>query len=336
MGVLRSTAAITLVIALAAGPAAALETDPFYAWGSELSDATPWINAKVNLEIEEVLARLDASPRASSRSCDDAVDAILRHFRLFIFHDLELWVSNTSLIDRVPSDPDEVRGFRERYVYRATHELDPVVWMPPSPTIEIDGIRIGTDKLTHFFSEGSFYRRWYLGGIEDGLAHDDAVERAIRRGIWMERTLLGWYASGVLSLADLEANEQGMRWLVGMCHAERPQLRRVDGRWVLDPPFDVRTFVSPGWDESWLPNLYSRSRWAKVRPVLEGYCDLVDSGSVRERRERYRRRSRDSTSMRIVREAVAEGTLPDPSTFSIEHVCAHPADPAAAPGTSRP
>ena len=119
MGILRATASIAVILTLAGGPAAALETDPFYAWESELEDATPWINAKVNLEIEAVLARADASSRASSRSCDDVVDLILRHFRLFIFHDLELWVSNTSLFDRVPSEPDVIRGFRERFAQEA-------------------------------------------------------------------------------------------------------------------------------------------------------------------------------------------------------------------------
>ena len=327
---------VAIAVALAAGPAAALETDPFYAWDQELSDSAPLINAKVNLEIEAVLAKIDASRGDKTRTCDDVVDAILRHFRLFIFHDVELWVTNTSLIERSPGDADEIRGFRERYIYHATNELDPVVWMPPSPTIEIGGVRIGTDKLTHFFSEGTYYRRWYLHAIEDGLGHDEAVERAVRRGIRMERRLLGWLASGVLSLADLEANEEGMLWLVGMCHADNPQLRRVDGRWTLDPPFDIRGFVSPDWDESWLPNLYTPSRWTKVRPVLESYCDDLTSAAVRQRREQYARSTRASVSMRIIRETIAEGRLPDPATFGIESLCATGTDPDAALALSRP
>lgn len=338
MGLLRpaTTVSLALVLAAAPGPAPALETDPFYAWDRDLADAAPFVNARVNLEIGAVLERINASDLGTTRSCDDVVDAILRHFRLFIFHDLELWVTNTSLIERAPGDPDAVRNFRDHYVYRDTSELDPVEWMPPSPTIEVDGIRIGTDKLTHFFSEGSFYRRWYLDAIDDGVGHDEAVDLAIRRGIRMERTFLGWLASGVLSLADLEANEQGMHWLVGMCHGPSPELRLTDGRWTLSPPFDIRRHVAPSWDESWRPNLYSPSRWGKVRPVLSDYCDLVDSEQVRTRRALYASRDRESATARIVAAAVAEGRLPDPETFRIERVCAVDGEPKPLTAAARP
>ena len=54
-------------------------------------------------------------------------------------------------------------------------------------TIELAGVRIGTDKLAHFFSEGALYYRFYRSALEDGLSEEAAElrdsPRVVRGGL---------------------------------------------------------------------------------------------------------------------------------------------------------
>jgi hypothetical protein len=52
--------------------------------------------------------------------------------------------------------------------------------------------------------------------------------------------------------------------------------------------------VTPRWDESYQPPIYSKGRWKKVRPVLETYCDLLDDPQVVAMRRDYRERDKGS------------------------------------------
>jgi len=321
MGVLSRAAAAAIAVAALTTPVASLETDPFYAWGRDIADSADALDARMNAEIGLVLERVNAS-RGASLSCDGVVDRILRRMRQFLFHRTELWLLNAPEIARVPDTPDDEREYRKRYLLHDTYALDVATWMPPSPTIEVDGIRIGTDKIAHFVSQGGYYRRWYLEAIADGRTPDEAAERAIRRGMWVERRLLGWSASGVLSLADLEANERGMRWLVGLCHGDAPGLALRDGRWTAVRPFAIRDHITPDWDEWWNPNLYTHRRWKKVLPVLREHCPMLDDPGVRAMRARYAAADRRSATERMVDEAIAEGRLPSREAFRIETVCA--------------
>ena len=52
---------VVLSLALsAATPALAIETDQYYAWGRPIADSTEILNAKMNLEIDRALARVNA------------------------------------------------------------------------------------------------------------------------------------------------------------------------------------------------------------------------------------------------------------------------------------
>ena len=317
-------------------PAPAIETDQYYAWGRTLEDSTAVLNAKVNSEILLVLDEVNAKASWPALDCFDVAKRIHNHFRLFILHDVELWANNTSLIDRVPATPDEELLFRKRYLYRSANPLDVGTWMPPSPTIEVAGVRIGTDKLTHFFSEGWMSYGWYRSGVAKGLSPGEAELRAIDRGILLERSILGMAASGVFSPADLEANYQGMRFFIGLCEADSPALEQGQEGWRLSRPFDLRDHVSPEWDESWQPCVYAKRRWKKVEQVLRGYCSRLHDPAVERRQEEYARRDRQTVTEARVRELVRRGKLADPQGFSIGRVCAGNAEPAGRTGSGDP
>jgi hypothetical protein len=314
--------AVALLVALC-GPAVwSIETDQYYAWGRDLEDSTEMINAKVTAELNAGLVELNASRSWEPKDCEWVTKKLVARFRMFIYHELELWVNNTSLVDRVPATAEEELQYREEYIYHADHPLNPGTWIPPSPTIEVDGVRFGTDKFTHFFSQGWMLYRWYRKALEQGMSRAEAELRAIDGGIRLEQTVLGKGVSGVLSIGDLEANHQGMRWMIGMCEGDDPGLTRTDEGWELSRPFDFREYVSPEWDESYQSSIYTRSRGKTVRPVLEEYCGKLDSPAVQERRARYAAQDRVTlTEMRLA-EWIAKGKLKDPHRFSVERVCA--------------
>jgi hypothetical protein len=317
--------AVVLLVALLAGlPASALECDQYYAWNRTIADATEAINAKVNLDIADALAEVNARADRDTMSCHAVEKRIVDRFIYLIFLKPETWATNTSLVDRVPQTPGEELTFRKAYVYGRTSPIDIIRWMPPSPTIEVAGVRLGTDKLSHLFSEGLWYHRWYRAFRERGLDDEAALKKAVLRGVMTERTILGGTSSGVLSLGDLEANYSGMRFYNGFCDAPEPNLTLGPGGWTVVRPFDLALFVSPEWDESWQPDIFSKARWKKVRPVLEGYCGALEDPAVAKRREAYRAKESMTVSEAIVLELVAKGKLADPAQFTIDAVCGLP------------
>ena len=321
---MRCRAYVLAAALVAFFPARALECDQYFAWGRPLADATEAINAKVNEDITEALAEVNARSDREHLSCRAVEKRIVERFIYFIFLRPETWATNTSLVERVPATPEEELRFRKEYVYGSTSVLDIIRWMPPSPTISVDGIRMGTDKLSHLFSEGLWYHRWYRSFREKGLDHDAALRKAVLRGVLTERTILGGTSSGVLSLGDLEANEAGMRFYNSFCDAAEPNLRLGPEGWGVARPFDLALYVSPEWDESWQPNIFSASRWEKVRPAIAAYCGALGSEAVEEQRASYRARERSTISEGIVFDLVEEGKLADPTAFTIDVICGLP------------
>ena len=308
-------------IAFLTGPAEALETDQFYAWTRPLNDAAEAINQRINADIDEALARVNARHDAASCPCRTAEHAIRDHFDYAIIARPELWATKTSFLERIPATSEEEPEFRRRYLYGATSPLDPVLWMPPSPTIEIAGVRAGVDKLGHFFSDGAWAEGAYRRALSKGSSEDGAIRQAVQYDIATERTIWGRGTSGIMSLADLEANYQGLLFYRGLCGGPHPALTRTPAGWRLERPFDIREYVSPEWDESWEPNIYTRSRWAKVKPVMLRYCALLRNPEIQRQRAAYAARDRETYTETMIHGLVASGKLADPSQFTIEAVC---------------
>ena len=315
-------------IAVLSVPGRALETDQFYAWTRPLEDATEAINQRINAEIAETLARVNAQHDPASCPCRTAQKAIRDHFDYAIIARPELWATKTSNVDRVPATPDEEPRFRRAYLFGKTSPLDPVLWMPPSPTIEIAGVRVGADKLGHFFSDGAWLEASYRRALKKGASDDGALRAALRYGLATESTIWGKGASGILSLADLEANYQGLLFYRGLCDGSDPALTLTPEGWRLTRPFDLRDHVTPEWDESWQPNIYTPTRWAKVRPVMERYCSLLRDTEIQRERAAYAARDRETPTEAMIRELVAAGKLADPRRFTIEATCGAPATAA--------
>ncbi len=298
-------------------PTSALETDQYYSWGRELEDSTDVINAKFNLELERAISSFDTPPE----ECIEIAIRFRKRMRFLLFHHVQMWAMNTSLVRRIPADADEDIVFRKTNLYHIHGAFDPGMWMTFTPTVEVNGVRIGTDKLSHFVSSGWTYYSTYRRALNNGQSPENAEIAAIERGLLEEKLILGRAAAGILSLADLEANFQGMHFYQEMCRGEDPILAREGDRWKLNRRVDLRDYVHPGWDESYQPSIYTSGRWKKVKPGLQQYCDLRDDPQVVDMHRRYRAAERITIVQQTVAELVAAGELPDPYQYSLAANC---------------
>jgi hypothetical protein len=317
---LRQRLAAAVVLSLMApGSSPALETDQYYAWGRPLADSTEFINARFNLELERAIASfsVDHPPE----TCHEIAVAYRSRMRFLLLHDIQIWAWNSQWVDRIPDGGKAWREYRRTNMYSKNPFYDPATWMPYTPTIEVAGVRIGTDKLAHMVSSGWTYYSEYRKGLNKGDTPEEAERRAVRRGILEEELILGRLASGVLAISDLEASYAGMHFYVDLCDAEEPVLKLEEDGWIISTPIDLRNYVTPRWDESYQPPVYTKRRWHTVKPVLETYCERLDDPQVIEMRRRYRERDEGSLVDELVAERVAKGKIRDPSQFGIEAVC---------------
>ena len=340
MGILRRCAgrAATGLLAsvVLAASASALETDQYYSWLRSLPDSSDAFNAKINFELESLLDEINADPARRSASCTDVREAVHERFTLFIFQKIELWAQRTAVLSRIPVDEREELEYRKNWIYGTVAWYDLSRTVPPSPTIEIDGIRLGTDKISHFFSGGHYYLDWYGDGRERGLSHEDAIAYAVKRGIAIETTVLGGVISGVISPADLEANYEGLGWYFALCDETRPLLENTASGWRLREPFDLRPYVSPEWDESYSPNVVLKGRWVHVRPQIERHCSELSDAAVQARRERYAARDKATYTEAVLAQMIRDGRFEDPRDYSIERLCEAKAAAAADVATGPP
>lgn len=152
--------------------------------------------------------------------------------------------------------------------------------------MNINGRRVGVDKIGHFFVEGfGFFRRAY---IKD----EGSIESAIRWGKFTENSYFGLTTTGVYSNADLVANFNGMRfWNMLFLFSEDPVSERgsskygkvpfltcEDSKWKLNKRFFISKFVDDSWDESLNCNSYDsdgiRERVVRSQALNIGHHSL--------------------------------------------------------------
>ena len=218
------------VVAAAVGQVSALETDQYYAWGRPLADSTDAVNAKFNLELERAIASFpDDRPPKSCRKI--AVEYRTR-MRFVLLHDIQVWAWNSQWVARIPEGGEEQKAYRRTNLYSKHPLIDTGTWMPFTPTIQVAGVRFGTDKLAHLVSSGWTYYSEYRRGLKKGETPEEAERRAVNRGIIEERLILGKMASGVQAIADIEASFAGIALYRDLCDVEDPILRLGESGWV--------------------------------------------------------------------------------------------------------
>ena len=152
---------------------------------------------------------------------------------------IEDWVRSLG-----PTKIYEVKEANSKY-----RGVDYGIWMAPrfatriiAPSMKINGISVGSDKIAHFFEEGYLYWQRAFAASNPVQGDRDAEE-------WGRGSEIGRYGlatTGVYSNADLEANRKGFQFFKDL--AANPAMT-----------FDIRTYINPNWNEEVNPNAYQPS-----------------------------------------------------------------------------
>lgn len=297
--------------------AVALETDNYIAWGQELKDSSAHINEFFSENIEIALQNI---PMHSEKSCEQMTKLIAKDFASFLVHDnpVENWLfKRLTSQEMYPDNMNYVHGsiYREPYLFY-------IPWFGLAPNIQVNGYYFGTDKLSHFASTGMVYFKTFLKQKALGKSEDEAIKSAIQWGIHDEKTLHGFWASGVFSYADLESNYQGLRFYRNFCEGKEPFLRRsTEGNWELKASPDIKNYVSGYWDETFELSYRLPANWAKVRNEIKRYCEDSRSAEVVARIQYYKK-SPECFSHKYLNSLISAGLLPSvKETQSFEDVC---------------
>lgn len=267
-----------LVVLLIPAVGAAYETDPVTRRAEPLDDAAPWIDHTVDAAIDAAI--VDANRRPG---CDASDDRLRRAVARGVMRRLGTperlpgagWyaVGHCKLTVPIEAGAVDRTDFRSRDdLFASARALQSMVLHHSGPcaNIEVAGVRIGTDKLYHFFDEGySYLRRGDWGERDD---------RAIAWGTRTERTYLGLWTSNAFSYADLEANYAGYRFYTGLLRDGSAVQRDEAGCAVRARSFDVASWVRSTWNELANPPVYTRTVSAVVTSALDTRGAVVCDG----------------------------------------------------------
>lgn len=270
------------------------EVDSLYAAGKDINDSSQIINTYLNKKIEILIHDLPQS--LQNKTCENVSLYLMEELGTkdyFFFKvgalntPLELWTENNIHIDRVPSLEIDSKTYSQNSIYAPELKFFGLWSTTVDPTINIGGIYIGAEKLSHFLGSGYEYYQKYLQVLEETNSKEEAKFEAIWWGIELEASIIGTWAVDIFSYADLEANYQGFTFAKDLCTQDLLQYH--SGRWEMTKQVDIRHYINPNWDEAYNPNSYTYSRQKRIKTNIENLniCSTCDWRSLEGRYKYY-------------------------------------------------
>lgn len=273
----------------------AYETDQFSHRLQPLEDSTELLDGRVNESIANAI-RHWRGPRNDRR----VVNAIYRDIGGRHWVDrIERWAMQSEQVDRLTLDRyDSIYHGHPLWATRVAGLFG------VGPTIKVNDVLIGSDKLGHFVSQGrKYWRRYQRSGDESQAAEHSA---------YTERALFGQMTTGVYSNADLVANYEGHRFFRSLFEDDvvpgKPAILQWRGdHWVMQRPFTWADHVNVYWDEALNINHFDKLLYPHMEERLLGFCPDFHASPDRYRVtgegqlvERYRHlQLRDTAGLRL-------------------------------------
>lgn len=229
----------------------AAEIDQYTTRHLDLADASEIVNNEANNHVRSALTRLEAVGCNEDSLYVELRKAFSNHkdgqLTIHMLHAEDFPRSVIPLRESIYADWNSWDGY---LLGRPAAAKSPLAL---GPLVNIDGIRVGTDKFEHLFGRGFMYfKRHYLKG--------HSLKRVFKFGIKGEKTIFGGnkLATGIFSYADLSSNFNGMRFwnhmlqlrddVMGDNHG--PYIECQDNRYVQVKPIDFRHYMDESMDES--------------------------------------------------------------------------------------
>jgi hypothetical protein len=283
---------IGFILLVSIGSAQAFETDQLTWRNHTVPDSGAVIDGYIGKMLEAARADVErkAKPEWSDERAADEFRAAVSKRQPFNLHffgaSIEVWLRTTlaqeGYVILPMYDGRKTSIYSEfPHEYRTMARLG-MTWSPVtfgmadtfaggtvSPTVMVNGVRFGGDKLSHFFRLGyRYYKK---------SAHGRDERAAVRYGTRTELGGLGLLTMGVFSFGDLAANHAGYtfyRDLVGRHYAlerdasGRPRFRPLEA-------FHIGDYATEDWDEFLNPSHYTPALEDAVRIHLNKYRDRV-------------------------------------------------------------
>ena len=248
---------ILCFLLLASSFTRASESDPWTYAYIPLADSAAKINERLGHLIQSIVDRVNAKYADAAPYPDDTTleFAFFAEFRDRYIRDVawgifERCIGTNSCrgwpqFERIQMYPEEsvFGAVRWRYIPARFHLAS---------IIEVCGVRMGADKITHFFDDGFHYFN-ALRSKRKNFEPED-----IRRlSMTYEYTYMGAQLTGIVSRADVEANLAGVRFYSDIFGGEAPMVARdLRNRLILLRRPDICSYVTRQFDERVLPNEY--------------------------------------------------------------------------------
>ena len=169
---------------------------------------------------------------------------------------------------------------KNRGIYQDTNLKD-VGWVGVlgiTPTIKVNSVLIGKDKLGHFICQGLQYYREYVRQIKNGATDEEAKQKVLELGHELEMTSQGLTTDGVYSVADLAANWQGFTFWKNLFSGDNSYFLLIDGQHRLTRKFSLKDYVTHDFDEALNPSFFNKkSTFLKVTKNIQDYCQLTQN-----------------------------------------------------------
>ena len=231
-------------VLLLVSPLWAAEVDHFSHYHASLTDSRPWLNPMINRRLARVLGGI--------QGCQERrLYQVLRKD----FNNPFLGRLARDIVRKGPWDKTPVTRqqsiYKEFLVFSNLNPIFILVRNAVSGFARIGDIRIGTDKLGHFWGSGyTYFKRYYLQGKALGMA--------LSFGWRNEHSILGARVSGVISYGDMLANFNGMRFWNHLLQRREdilgenlgPYIQCQQNQWVQVKQIDWGNYVDHGFDES--------------------------------------------------------------------------------------
>jgi len=323
---MKNTILILMTLGLTSFLVQSSETDNYLAWDKTLKDSSSEINRYYNALIVQELKKINRRPFIR-KSCERVATWIGKKIISGNQKHTDHWVKENKKIDKYPDYGVDRWDYLENSIYKNVWKLGTNL----SPTLNINGIYAGSDKISHYLGVGYlYYLRYNLHlrlnrkrNLSSSVKKLNAVKKAIEFGLYTEKFILGEsnLSSGVFSYGDMESNYQGLLFYKSFCEGKAPRLQKKRGRWQWVRNLDIRNYVNPKWDETFYSNHYTNARWHHVRPFLLKYCDQRTHPVVMAKMDYYKRIDKPSFSSRFLEARVENGQAPGLAEHSLNELC---------------
>ncbi|MDH3635168.1 MAG: hypothetical protein OES20_10715 [Gammaproteobacteria bacterium] len=252
---------LTAVMLLACGrDLSASESDLWTYAHIPLSDSSALVSVQLQKSLQTVINTINARPIEELHSLDDTAleFAFFTEFKSRYIRDVAWGMFEKCIGTNNCSDwPqfERIQMYPEESIYYAARWRFIPSRFHLASVVQVCGIRMGADKLTHFFDDAFHYFN-ALRSKRNKFEPDDIRQLSLT----FEETYMGTRLTGIVSYADIEANLAGVQFYSDFFTGNSPMIGRdQDGRLKLIRKPDICNYVSEGYDERILPNEFTYS-----------------------------------------------------------------------------